>query len=379
MSIENGIITSPVSVFDVRSVLGISSTDVGTLCKSKKINKWSRYKPVHIANKIEVDRSTLWYRGTHNTCGLDIPSTTSRLNIVSYYNSNLSEWTYEPPSGGASSPYRLLDFLKYKHDALPAIAGFSCPGQVKQDGTFTCSVLRNNVPNDESEFLNAGSLGLEDIYVGLKTLGEFYFGCVVTDTSYNVKFFAAGRKKSDGTYSTDFPNFSANTLTLGSTYFVYPFLAQNPQDQSGNIVANNYLTLPSVNKKEIKVVSAEEFNKLEIQLIAKYIYDPDAQDYTKIEVTYKISNKGTQNLYLSNNSLRLRYSSSTDADNLSGGEQSHSIGNISVIGGASISNAYTFNIGAAYRDKSYKIILTLQSGTYRQEVWPIKPLPPSQE
>ena len=47
MSNSGGKITAPVSIDDVRTVLGVSSYDLGTLCKNSngKINKWSKYKP----------------------------------------------------------------------------------------------------------------------------------------------------------------------------------------------------------------------------------------------------------------------------------------------------------------------------------------------
>ena len=41
MSVNNGKITPPISIDDVKSVLVESSNDVATLCKSTKINKWS--------------------------------------------------------------------------------------------------------------------------------------------------------------------------------------------------------------------------------------------------------------------------------------------------------------------------------------------------
>ena len=46
MSLNNGIISAPVSIDDVKSVLGEGSNDLATLCKSTNINMWSRHKPV---------------------------------------------------------------------------------------------------------------------------------------------------------------------------------------------------------------------------------------------------------------------------------------------------------------------------------------------
>ena len=46
MSVSNGKIIAPVSIEDVKTVLGESSNDLATLCKSENINIWSKYKPI---------------------------------------------------------------------------------------------------------------------------------------------------------------------------------------------------------------------------------------------------------------------------------------------------------------------------------------------
>ena len=48
MSIVNGIIQAPVSIADVKTVLGETSNDLATLCKSEKINIWAKFKPVEL-------------------------------------------------------------------------------------------------------------------------------------------------------------------------------------------------------------------------------------------------------------------------------------------------------------------------------------------
>ena len=74
--------------------------DVGTLCKSTKINKWSRYKPVDGA-----------WPGI--TLGFEIAST----NATKPAKSHFTQWVYKPPTGGSNSPFRLGDFRGYDHDS----------------------------------------------------------------------------------------------------------------------------------------------------------------------------------------------------------------------------------------------------------------------
>ena len=48
MSIVNVIIQAPVSIADVKTVLGETSNDFATLCRSDKINMWAKFKPVEL-------------------------------------------------------------------------------------------------------------------------------------------------------------------------------------------------------------------------------------------------------------------------------------------------------------------------------------------
>lgn len=46
MGYNNGKVTAPVSIYDIKKALGVSSNDVGTLCTHKNINVWARYRPI---------------------------------------------------------------------------------------------------------------------------------------------------------------------------------------------------------------------------------------------------------------------------------------------------------------------------------------------
>ena len=45
MALENGKITAPVSIDDLKNLFGEGSGDLATLCTSPKINVWAKYKP----------------------------------------------------------------------------------------------------------------------------------------------------------------------------------------------------------------------------------------------------------------------------------------------------------------------------------------------
>lgn len=45
MAYNNGRITFPVSIEDVRRAIGVASNDVATLCKHTNITPWARFRP----------------------------------------------------------------------------------------------------------------------------------------------------------------------------------------------------------------------------------------------------------------------------------------------------------------------------------------------
>lgn len=93
--------TINISTSLVGTTLGTSSRDVGTLCTHTAINMWSRYKPV---------RGLSW---PGSTLGFNITKTNKSIPLKSDFQ---TQWVYEPPIGGADSPYRLGDFRGYDHD-----------------------------------------------------------------------------------------------------------------------------------------------------------------------------------------------------------------------------------------------------------------------
>lgn len=161
MGYSNGIISAPVNQYDVQRAIGVADGDIGTLCKSMNINQWSKMKPV-IFPYIEPDRTqavsaygkTLWwwkgkpeytevaaglvignYTCTSKCvwitcCGVKYLGFSSAIDVLralnpldnAYHNGDNSplkdNFVYVPPTGGAASPYRLVDFNNYSH-AMP--------------------------------------------------------------------------------------------------------------------------------------------------------------------------------------------------------------------------------------------------------------------
>ena len=174
MSLANNKITAPVSVDDVKSLLGESSNDLATLCKSSKINVWAKYKPTVFPSPFPDD----WYKSKDGNYGLNITVD----NRVSSWSALVAEYSkanngysniYNRPSGGATSPYRLGDFRGYNHKAKPEISDYLAATNYIEDSPISLSVAYNviTVDGDQVSYKDV------EVYKGL------YFGYVITDIS----------------------------------------------------------------------------------------------------------------------------------------------------------------------------------------------------
>lgn len=92
--------TTGISTTLVANTIGVGSNDVGTLCTSSKINKWSRYKPINYAAPAIDD--------------------TIRNTNTGFYRSDVLEGGYTVKKNEYVVPntaYRLGDFRGYNHNA----------------------------------------------------------------------------------------------------------------------------------------------------------------------------------------------------------------------------------------------------------------------
>lgn len=121
MGLENGILTQPISVYDIANCIGVASTDVGTLCSANaKINIWAKYKPVRynkIGSLTENERKACAY-GLLDTREYDLSSDTAITTAFDNALNRIYSWEYESPTGGNASLYRMLDFDGYNHNAI---------------------------------------------------------------------------------------------------------------------------------------------------------------------------------------------------------------------------------------------------------------------
>lgn len=126
MANSNGRITAPIGLdSDIPVVLGVSSKDLGTLCKSSTINKWARWKPVRYAKWAPITLSEL----QSTNFGLVSREVSAITNPPASSIPTTAAWTWLAPN----EYYRITDFLSdtnptiisgYNHQAKAPASGF---------------------------------------------------------------------------------------------------------------------------------------------------------------------------------------------------------------------------------------------------------------
>lgn len=145
-----------ISIMDVHNILSDSSYDLGTLCTSSNINKWSKWKPISY-NGLTIDNTIL----QNQNWGLTVAHENNLNTLISRMSSELPI-KYNSPTGGTASPYRLGDFRNYNHSAVLPIESM---------GNRTIKTGANNLgqyPKTTLSSITAPSsstqIGFRDIY-----------------------------------------------------------------------------------------------------------------------------------------------------------------------------------------------------------------------
>ena len=110
---------------DMTQISSRNTFDLGRLCTHTNINKWAKYKPIHHSGLQILSESARTDRqGDGEYYGVMI-----RMNSGDMSSLHNVTFAYNRPKGGASSPYRLSDFINeagtagYNHLAMPSVYG----------------------------------------------------------------------------------------------------------------------------------------------------------------------------------------------------------------------------------------------------------------
>lgn len=221
---ENGIISAPVSIDDVKRALGESSNDLATLCKSENINIWSKYKPISCKGEFKeypiIEDSYETVTSAYNKykcairCGMNIPIDTYKNLYNNYggegfaikacedfYNDNVyglrgidkdastnSHRVYVSgkhfPKGGTNSPYRLGDFRNYSNNAQRNTFASSLPEETNVEIYYSSTPKFNCVFYKNADVDYTKNLNMEDIIPDLYLAWSFWIQ-IRYDSPYN--------------------------------------------------------------------------------------------------------------------------------------------------------------------------------------------------
>ena len=256
MPYSNGIITAPVSIYDVQRALGSSSPDLGTLCRHQNVNKWAKYKPVpnniiDTTPQLESDmtwKSTAtWWKANDGKCGLSYITQSSVANTKAAIDAKHVVWARVAPTGNYAEPYRLIDFNRYSHTAFPPTYALGASSaQMKSGETLKIQVATST---DDGYCIRFSHIGVFDNY---------YYTAAVYDTSGHLKFLFSAPKPigqyADGeSIEIEVPYTNAQTggysgiLTQGQTYKAYVFISSHNYNTVVTSEAagdNTYIPMP---------------------------------------------------------------------------------------------------------------------------------------
>lgn len=262
---ETGIISSPVSIDDVKQALGESSNDLATLCKSENINIWSKYKPISCKGEFkeypiredsdEIVTSSYSIYTCVVRCGMNIPMDTYKNLRNNYggegfaieacknfYIDNVygrvggihgdittSVSGKHFPKGGANSPYRLSDFRNYNSKATSNTFLTSLP-QFNTVEVYYSSIRKFNcVLYMNKNVDNNTNLTMDDIITDLSLAWSFWIQIRydsphnITDKIYKNYYVGNCKKTTDYVYAS-----KEITFDIGSgdkIIDIVPFLA----------------------------------------------------------------------------------------------------------------------------------------------------------
>lgn len=383
MSVNNGKITPPISIDDVKSVLGESSNDLATLCKSANINKWSKNKPIKHnclfkpteAQKKEANygiSNIPYYRLLGKMTQDVINGSMKNATNISTLDTRIEPWHYQQPMGGYASPYRLGDFDGYFANASAPIGAIteteiesSLSGKVSvvfNKNTDTVSSLTFNDLASDKDFSNQYlglclSDGNKSFYMTQKV--GFDDGDDVTISmldSFGI-FFRTAKL---------FPYFDNKTRLV---LVAFVFISTTPIVADKNVTTNNNVFTPLYFTKCNIVISKKDIN-VELTTYAWWTFNGSIKNALNGMVNFTNTEDTTVflksiNVDISDATGNILYSTAiaTSSQGIASGER-YASGN-KVLATSTIINKYNL----ASKAVTVKYTVTLAVGDYSKNLF----------
>ena len=280
MANSNDIISGSVrQIADVKTVLGESVNTLSGLCKSTKINWWSKKKPVQFTGT----RSSTWWKSRTQDCGINPYQLSSVADVINHCNGTENGWTYLRPNG-STYPYRLLDFQGYNHNARAIISNIRVsPTTVVRTSAGKLSIISSMPVSSDSQLTLADMGSMVDCYLGL--YAKMTTGSTARCGANTIKLSANGG---------DAFELSTNGWTAG-TWRVYPFITTVSGDN--NTLTGTRYSCPFANYTEITVVATA---------VIVNITNVTKTSTLKYTATVTLTNSTNASVTVSNNIWRTR-------------------------------------------------------------------------
>ena len=298
MAVHDIIPSSNVLASDIRDTLnanGSSCTnEIITFFNSKAvINHWSFRKPYSSDDDMFMltDAQIMSIN-----CGFTPKQIASYTSLAdpTIMDGDMNGWVYNRPFGGATSPYRLGDYIGYYPKARPMIENFFVPEQASNQFSGTYVGATAIVASEH----DGKSVTLAD----LGTLSSYYPAVYVKQASGSQSRMYEGESTigSSGTFNVEIP---VSDLSITGNWVVYPFLKKG----------STYYTIPNVSARTINIVAT--YFSLAVRVERR-------TDGTKtIDYTITVVNNTSAQTW-TNNTWRLRYFNKKFSDVMVDGEMS---------------------------------------------------------
>ena len=351
MSIVNGIIQAPISIADVKTMLGETSNDLATLCKSDKINMWAKYKPVELNKPFTSDEfdftnnhwrdNATWFKGADfegvGICGIKIAHSSTLQSLTELYDKGLGNWERVKVGSPFACPYRLSDFIGYKHAATAPFKRPFVASKTNENGSVFATMMIKNL--DTENELTLQEFG---------KLSEAYLGLALKDAAGRLVYFM----------TTDKPlkNGGINVEIQGiafapGNYKAYLFLCSSVLALNKPPVQATYYTIPDFKPSVVNITS-------DAQHIDDYFtikaYE-DIRGHIIVDVEIKdnyVRRSNNENFY-----IILRFASSETGSPIKIGEQAFTFTDVEA------GTKYTHMFDKRASEERYKIEYTFMSVT----------------
>nr|DAI28399.1 MAG TPA: hypothetical protein [Caudoviricetes sp.] len=355
MSIVNGIIQAPVSIADVKTVLGETSNDLATLCRSDKINMWAKFKPIELNKPFTSDEfdfenrkwrdNATWFKGANfeedGICGMKVAHSSSLQSLTDLYDKGKADWEHVKVGTTFACPYRLSDFIGYKHAATAPFKAPTITSKTHESGSVVAVMMMKNA-----------GLEYELTMKDLGVLSEAYFGLALKNNAGQIAYFKTSETPlKDGGSLVEIGN---GNLAVGN-YKAYIFLCSSALAFNTPPVQAKYFSIIDFQPTAVSIIYNEQQIKEYFTITAREAIKGSIVVEVKIKDSYK---RTSNNKDLD---IILRFTSSKLGSQMQAGEQAYTFANLEA------GKEYTHIFDDLKEGQHYKIEYTFMGIT--QEIY----------